>query len=619
MKVSSILFLQPSDLAHFAKVQDRYGGVRRLFIDPGLVEVAVREGVELDPLSFIPPEFDRHLQARVATEASARAAALDLALTRLRREVFGEGSFHGWDQGLLRQFFLRGTLFRELGLLCDAQFAPGPIGILRPQNPQLFYFDSFVTPDMFAATSSRWQVVESYETAALWRSDAYSRVFDIAAVKALALRGIDCVTHLPATYRHMSECRQQIVDKFSSILDLPSEFWDIAISRSAEFTRPASDLEPESAPLSCSMYRERARSVFERHLADFLPHDLGVRLQADLFARRSFVQAVNFNVLSNGLRGTKPHFVVTDHDTGNNGPIFTVAHGLGASITVIPHSSYVTGVLPHGERVEAIERDGFRTPVRTCLGERVHARGVRLGREVVRRPRTRVRKVCLLLNGMVTNGLFHLDLIGVMQCFAALKAICHEAGADLEVRLKPTASGVALVSGVLGVSVEELERTLQCSIEEVAESSDVCVSFGQPTSGMINFLAAGCFLVHVGRQFWPADAAWAPAFVGDGTVPSCLPDEGLALINEILGDPRAFQIRAERQAFRYQARLSGGGPLFSPSAHGSEPLRVDPGEPRHGIQAFVAEPDPVLWAQAVDAIPRVGSRPLRVGSSLLMQ
>ncbi len=630
MNVNAILFLQASDLTHFAKVQDHYRGVRRLFIDPGLIEVAVREGVELEPFSFVPPEFDLHLQARVASEASIHAAHLDLALTKLRRDVFGEGVFQGWDQSLLRQFFLRATLFRELGSLCDAQFAPGRVGLFRPENPQLFYFDSFVATDMFSSTSSRWHVVQGYEEASLWNRNSYSNVFDAAAVRELALKGADCVAHLPATYRHIAECLPQISATFKGIIDLPSAFWDIPVSRRSDLSCSYSELDSPTVPESCFTYRERARSIFEDHLSRFLPHRFGVSLQSGLFAERAFMQAVNFHGLRDALRGTKPHFLLTDHDTGNNGPLFSVAQWLGSSITVIPHSSYVTGVIPHAEQVVAVERDGFRTQVRTSLGEYVPTRGVRFGRQLKRRPRSQVSTVCLLLNGIVSNGLFHLDFVGITKFFKTLNERCLASGVKLVIRLKPSASGLGLISGALGVASERLEQMLEPSIEEVAEATDLCISFGQPTSAMINFLEAGCLLIHVGRQHWPADSAWAPAFVGDGTVTSFLPPDALALIDCLFDDTAEFQAIVERQSNQFQGRLCGGRGIFEGSLTADaspdrskafreavvRPLPVSPLAQHSrghsslkisGLPALTVEksaPDPTLWAAAIAAIPR---------------
>ncbi len=631
MNVNAILFLQASDLTHFSKVQDRYQGVRRLFIDPGLIEVAVREGVELEPFSFVPPDFGLHLQSEVANEASFRAAHLDQALTKLRRDTLGEGLFQGWDQSLLRQFFLRATLFRELGKLCDAQFAPGRIGLLRPDNPQLFYFDSFVATDMFASSSSRWHVIERYDAAALWRSDAYSRIFEPSIMKKVVAKGVDCVTHLPATYRHIAECLPQINARFDGVLDLPSPFWDIPVSRSEDVCRPISDFELREFLISCLTYKERSRFIFEEHLSDFLPHQLDVSIQSRLFAERSFMQAMNFYSLREALEGTRPHFILTDHDTGNNGPLFSVAQHLGSGITVIPHSSYITGVIPHSERVEAVERDGFRTATRTCLGEYVPTRGVRFGREVKRRPRNSIQTVCLLLNGFVSNGLFHLDFMGVTKFFDELRSLCQKNAVKLIVRLKPTASGLGLVSGALGISSEVLEQMLKPSIEEVAEASDLCISFGQPTSAMINFLDAGCFLMHVGRQHWPADSAWAPSFVGDGTVPAFLDDEGLIFIERLLASQKDYHVKLASQSNKFQARLSGGVNIFddSPavissiserrgerSSAESNALNVqknnvngvlDLGSMMGGYKPRLAErlePDPKLWAAALAAIPK---------------
>jgi hypothetical protein len=190
---------------------------------------------------------------------------------------------------------------------------------------------------------------------------------------------------------------------------------------------------------------------------------------------------------------------------------------------------------------------------------------------------------------------------------------------------------LGLVSGALGISPEVLEQMLKPSIEEVAEASDFCISFGQPTSAMINFLDAGCFLMHVGRQHWPADSAWAPSFVGDGTVPAFLDSEGLMFIERLLTSQKDYLVKLASQSNKFQARLSGGVNIFddSPavissiserrgerSSAESNALNVkknnvntvlDLSSMMVGYKSRMAErlePDPTLWAAALAAIPR---------------
>lgn len=564
MNVDALLLLQPSDLTHLAAHPGRWDGLRRLMIDPGLVEQAAASRIDVQPFEFRSLDVPAHFQARILTEAATRAAALDLALTRHRESLFGPGALAGWDQGLLRQSFVRVLLFAALGRACEAAFPERRIGLFRPSNPQLFYFDSRLTTDAFAAGSARWHLLDEYPAAANWQPDAFGLCFDFDAVRRIAARTApQAVVHLPTTYRHANEYAAQIAATFERFVDLPSAFWDISLRRGEPLLQPVAATRGAPFHEACVVYAERARATLRDHLREVLPDEAGLAAQVDLLSRRALMQALNFHGLRGAFAGHRPRFVLTDHDTGNNGPLFAVAATLDAPITVVPHSSYATGAIPHARRVEVIERDGFATPMRSVWGEAVARRGVALGPQVERRPRAQVRTVCMLVNGMVSNGLFHIDFLGTVRFHQRLAQLCASHSVRLLLRLKPTAPGVHLFAAATGVPADVLTGATRPTLEAVAAETDLCVSFGQPTTGTISFLAAGAYLMHAAAMAWSTDPAFSPAYFSDGTVPCTTPDEALARIEALLASPEVFAACAARQFTAFGARLDGPGRIFA--------------------------------------------------------
>ncbi|MFN8838342.1 MAG: hypothetical protein ACK5XG_06135 [Burkholderiales bacterium] len=563
MNVDALLLLQPSDLTHLAAHPGRWDGLRRLMIDPGLVEQAAATGIDVQPFEFRSLDVPPYFQARILTEAATRAAALDLALTRHRESLFGPGALAGWDQGLLRQGFVRVLLFAALGRACEAAFPERRIGLFRPSNPQLFYFDSRLTTDAFAAGSPRWHLLDEYPAGANWEPDAFGCCFDFEAVQRIAGRDApQAVVPVPTTYRHANEYATQIAAAFDRFLDLPSAFWDIPLRREEPLLQPVASTVGAPFREACIVYAERARATLREHLREMLPDEAGLAAQVDLLSRRALMQALNFHGLRDALAGHRPRFVLTDHDTGNNGPLFAVAAALDAPITIVPHSSYVTGAIPHARRVEVVERDGFATPMRSVWGEAVARRGVALGPQVERRPRTQVRTVCMLVNGMVSNGLFHIDFLGTVRFHRRLAELCAAHGVRLVLRLKPTAPGLQLFAAATGVPADALARATRPTLETVAAKTDLCVSFGQPTTGTISFLAAGAYLMHAAAMAWSTDPAFSPAYFSDGTVPCTTPDEALARIEALIASQDVFAAYAARQYAAFGARLDGPGRIF---------------------------------------------------------
>lgn len=564
MKIDAFLFLQRSDIAHHVRAGHDFGGAPLIFIDPGLAEEALKQGLDPHRFSYRPLPVGEHFHARIATEAATRAAAIDQALTERRLHLFGPGVLQGWDQGPLRLFFIRALVARYLGELCERHFSERHIGLYRPDKPQLFYFDSFLATDLFAAASPRWRIVDHYEDTLHWVADHAAWCWDFAEVARLAAVGqAHAVTHIATCYHHHDHYQAEIARAFPSNIDLPSAHWDIPVRRHGSMKVPLARLPRDCVSDAVLVYREAARQIFVEQLATLVPNRQALQLQADTLAERSMVQALNYEGLRDALRGTRPHFVVTDHDTGSNGPLFSVAARLGSPVTVLPHSSYVTGAIPHPLQVRVIERDGFATPTRSVWGEKVLTIGKRLGPVADPQPRERAATVCLLVNTLASQGLSYIDFAGLARFHRALAQQCAQHGAELIVRLKPNNAGLRMAESALSVPAETLQAVLDTKIDEIARRTDLCISYGEPTTAGIEFLATGSCLMHASDQRWPADYLTSPAFITDGTVPSFTLDEALAETAALLADPAHFRARADAQRARFVPRLTAqDGRLF---------------------------------------------------------
>lgn len=564
MKIDAFLFLQRSDIAHHVRAGHDFGDAPLIFIDPGLAEEALAQGLDAQRFSYRPLAVGPHFHARIATEALTRAAALDQALTSQRQRLFGQGVFQGWDQGPMRLFFIRALVAKYLGELCERSFAERRIGLYRPDKPQLFYFDSFLATDLFAAASPRWRIVDHYEDTLNWVGDHAAWCWDFGEIAHLAASGAaQAVTHIATCYHHHEHYQAEIARAFPANIDLPSAHWDIPVRRRGTMKVPLAQLPGDAVSAAALLYREAARQVFTEHLGELVPNRQALQIQADTLAERSLVQAIHYEGLRDALRGTRPHFVITDHDTGSNGPLFSVAARLAAPITVLPHSSYATGAIPHSLNVRVIERDGFATPTRTVWGEKLRTVGARLGPVANPQPRERVRTVCLLVNTLASQGLSYIDFAGLARFHRALALQCAARGVELIVRLKPNNAGLRMAASALSVPAETLQAVLDTKIEQIAQRTDLCISYGEPTTAGIEFLATGACLMHASDQLWPADYLTSPAFITDGTVPSFFLDEALAETEALLADATLFRQRAEVQRTRFLPRLTArDGRLF---------------------------------------------------------
>jgi hypothetical protein len=564
VKLDALLFLQQGDIAAFCSQRSSYAGLRQIFLDPGLAEEAMRQGLDPAGFDYRPVAVGRHFQARLATEAMNRAMAIDHTLSHERSRLFGAGIFSGWDHVPLRLFFLRALVARYLGEACEALFPETSVGLLRPRKPQQFYFDSYVSTDAFTAGRERWRIIGHYDEVAHWVPDASSACFDFPWIAEQARAGkVHALLHLPTVYAHLQHYMVQILQRYPQVTELPSPFWDIPLTRERRQLLPLRLLAPEWVDERCAVYRARAANVLDTALTDLLPQPEPRRLQVDLIADQCYLQAVNYLGLLSALKGTQPRLIVTEHDTGAVGPLFSVAERLGSAITVVPHSSYPTQPLPHEVKVTAIERDGFASPVRSVWGARVNTRPIRLTPHRPMPLRKEAKTVCLLLNSLASYGISYINLAGLAEFHKGLAEVCLQRGVKLVVRLKPGAACLPVAAGALGIAPQVLQSITELPLGQLAEAADLCISYGELTSAVIEFFENGSYVMHVNEEMRANDLLNSSNLGTLRTLLSLPGQEALDRIDQLLTEPTHYGAQLINQRKEFSTRLTAiDGNLF---------------------------------------------------------
>ena len=550
----AIFVLQRSDVIHLAAHKARYEGARLLCIDPGILDAVIAAGFGSYELRRIDVGAD--LATGVYAEAQARAARIDQRLTRERTRLFGTGQWAGWDQAHLYLFFQRALTIERIGQAAEAVFTESRLGLLRPSNPQLFNFDSMLSTEIVAANTARWQIVDTYDAGRFWNPAMLGFCIDAHGVLAAvaALGRVEALTHIPTCFYDARGFAQAIGQRFANNIDIPGLYCDVPVRRGDTLLLKPVDHVAGPVRAPCELYAERARQLFIDELASLVPNRAALEAQAAALARRCLIQALNFHGLRQALQGQQPRVIVADHDTGNNGPLFSLAAALGSPVTVLPHSGYPTSPLPHAQDVEAVELPGFQPPVRTVLGQPVARRVVAFRARPPAQPRPRARRICLLLNTMQAEGLSYIDFFGLIRFFKSLRALCAHHDRDLVVRLKPSTPALNVVAGALGEPAGYFQRTMAQPIDELAAESDVCIAYGEPTSGTLSFLDAGSWVMHVSDQHWSADYVITPPYVSDGLVPSFDARTGLRALDAVLASNERYLDVLARQARDYAPR-----------------------------------------------------------------
>ena len=556
--IDALLVLQRSDVAPLAAQRERFAGVKLLFTDPGTLDAAVQAGLEDYELRRL--DISRDLPADVYAEALTRATLIDRLLGAERRKLWAGGAaddtpYTGWDQMLLYLSMQRAFMARAIGQCVARQFSENRIGLLRPDNAQLMNFDSLLSAEMAAVDPARFCFIGRYD-AGRFHSPQITELawHPQALVRQVQEQGVDAVVHIATCFYDATVYGEQIRARFPNILDLPGTYCDVTVQRPQPLLMRIADLPMEARDPSALRYRERACAVLGQQLADWMPQRAALEQQAALWADRCQQQALNFLALRRALQGHQPHFVVSDHDTGMNGPLYSVAASLGSAITVLPHSGYATSALPHGRAVTAVERQGFGAAVRTALGQPVPVRAVRYRATPEAQPREAASRICLLLNTMQSEGIGHVDFFPLVAFYKRLAALCSQHGADLQVRLKPSTPALSVVSAAFGQPPGWFQRSISRPIDEVAVEADLTLAYGEMTSGAATFLDAASLVLHVSEQLWPADTLITPPWLRDGLVSSHTGESALAEIATLLTDPTAYRRLQSLQSVAYARR-----------------------------------------------------------------
>lgn len=554
-RIERLLVLQGSDLNEVVSHRERFAQTQLVFIDPGLLDDAAMRG--LPNLRFVPLDTDADFQARVASEALALATTVDLRLSRVRAAIWPQACLQGWDVALFHLPLQRLHVSRELGRAFAAAWDGSPLALLRPTAVQRMYFDSSLSADLFSeAAPGLFEPAGVYQAVLHSPAAPFASVLDAGLLRRSMAGGhVTLLTHLPTCYYERDWLAQQISRAHRFTLDLPSPYWDVPVHRG-----PSPLVDPEQADRAhlaqAQRYADQARDVLEETLGHLMREPHARAAQLDEWSARCRWQALSYLALRDGLQGTRPTFLVADQDTGLNGPLFSVADQLGSPLMVVPHSGHPSTLLPHGRRVRVVERPGFGTTARTVLGQAIAAEPVRMQPRLPRRPRDAVRRICLMLNAIHAVGLNHFEITALASFHATLAARCRATGVELSVRTKPNAPAVCLLASFLGEDPQALVAHVSRPLPEVAAQSDICITFGEPTTGILPFLESGCLVLHVSPQRWPTDYLSCLPLIHAGVVPSLDGQAGVEHLHRLMVDRAFFAESSRRQGEAFEQRAA---------------------------------------------------------------
>jgi hypothetical protein len=177
--------------------------------------------------------------------------------------------------------------------------------------------------------------------------------------------------------------------------------------------------------------------------------------------------------------------------------------------------------------------------------------------------RKEAKTVCLLLNSLASYGISYINLAGLAEFHKGLAQVCLQRGVKLVVRLKPGAACLPVAAGALGIAPQVLQSITELPLGQLAETADLCISYGELTSAVIEFFENGSYVMHVNEEMRANDLLNSSNLGTLRTLLSLPGQEALDRIDQLLTEPTHYGAQLINQRKEFSTRLTAiDGNLF---------------------------------------------------------
>jgi protein O-GlcNAc transferase len=491
---SPLYLAQLSDVNYMKSNATQFSNREVFSYDPYIVEAAYNAGFRNCHLKRL--NLGRDYLLSIVSASYADAVSIDGKLSLMRTKIFGGGPHTGWDASLFSVLSMQIGYHRHIAeTMKESLNHSGNISLLSPSNPQYLYFDSFIVPSVYTATSSCFQVEFEYDNTLNWRDDYYSWISDYSNIRHRQKSGsVDALVHIPTCFHHKKVISDWIRGNFNNFYEIPSLNWDVPVKDSyREKLVPLSTQVTDEILKTSEKYANEAVFFYQLYLSKIISDMSVLNKQISYIKKRLFYQAVTYLNCRSVINETVS-LVTTDHEINIRGPLFSAARDANSRIHIFPHSSITVplALLPHKERVNLYQSRTRSGSIYTVVGERLNpivmSELTSAQRQIDLSPisrNDRTINVCLLLNSMYCNsGGYYFDVFDLRNVYNEVKAFCDKKGWSLSIRPKPSGVAPNVLSKALNVTLEDLIKSISESIEVVAQRTHICINFGERTTAL---------------------------------------------------------------------------------------------------------------------------------------
>jgi hypothetical protein len=520
--------------------------------DPVVHTWAVFNGqpqVQLVPLPFCGVSTSATPRAWSATRSLC--AALDELFTAELPEAVG----NAWCGHWLQFVHLISLGWQSIARHVAQRLQGDRVHILLPDAPYAFGFHSFL-PGLVVSEALRQAglAVKLYANP-LPPADA-PLLPDVlqATMAADGKAPPDLLVHLPTCFYDADTFVDELRATGRPALVLPAQFYDPPTDGlpRCPMVAPAvlADRLPAATLARIERVLARTGDLLTQQLTPLVPAVGPLQRQVAALLDGLRHNALVFFSLQQCLGERPPRtLLLSNHEGGFHGALFSFARAAGARLVLVPHSKiFNVPVKSRGQDLlclthplqggEVVDLDGNRLPSATLdFRERLQADGA---------PPKPLAVLGIVLNTLCDTGMVVPDLPAYVDGLRRVRRWCADRGIDCRIRSRPNGSALVMMSAALGVSPDLLAEHQGGSIVDFARGCDVVVGYDTPTSGLFELLAQGITVVQASsRRLGPEE--WT--IVDDRVVPQHTPDALLAALDHWQADPLAlWRLRRDQQA-----------------------------------------------------------------------
>lgn len=486
---NSIIIINAADIPPALQIARNLSSYTVYTFDPILVDPISASGLR----NIVYTPFD-NCPLYHELDASAHSAAFDLerTLDLEVRDIVSEVSIEGWQHLNLYYIFITLKWYTALWENFGNQLAGTKVHLFICDTPGSYYFNSFI-PSILLLWNLKSNDIE-------FSGFTYGSKDDDGHLIPELPEGNQneeleqLLIHLPTCWYDINYFFQEMISTGKTLINIEAKNFNIPLPaiKTLALTELESTLAnlPEEIRTKINNFSRKLAEKLDRILQPHLVIPNYRQRQTQQISNTYCAQLVTYYQLSRYFKNSKPsRIVLSDHDAGFHGPIISFAQKHSLPVILLPHSKCVNDIEFKYRNITVLShpihgQEIFDANHKSVLNFKIAYPETFRSSSIV----GEIRTISLLLNSLSLNGFYFTRYQPYMQGIRQIVSWCNQNGIVLKIRCKPSYSIINLLERDIGVSAAELTRNANETMDQHAESCDLCLMYDMPTTGALHFL-----------------------------------------------------------------------------------------------------------------------------------